>query len=141
MTTRFWLFEGCAQTLFRWKIMDLPVVDALQTGVQHQRASNQKSIARVRKYLTDHGTRFQLALARLRLRLTSLATSILGQKNHRGASDSAFDAQAGARVPLMVRLARGDVSGGRHGSCLAYCKPCAMAQPSHRDWARWSRDS
>ena len=28
-TTRFWLFEDCAQTLFRWKIMDFPVVDAL----------------------------------------------------------------------------------------------------------------
>ena len=38
VTTRVWLFEDCVQTLFRWTIMDLPVVDVLQTGVQHQRA-------------------------------------------------------------------------------------------------------
>ena len=84
----FWLFEveDCVQTLFRWKIMDLPVVDVLQTGAQHQRASNQKRITGVRKYLEDEGTRFQLALACLCLRLTSLATSITGQKNPRRGS-------------------------------------------------------
>ena len=38
---RFWLFEGCVQTLFRWKILDLPAADVLQTGAQ-QRANNQK---------------------------------------------------------------------------------------------------
>ena len=26
-TTRFWRFEDCAQTLFRWKIVDLPAAD------------------------------------------------------------------------------------------------------------------
>ena len=107
--TRFWLFEGCVQTLFRWKLLDLPAADVLQTGAQ-QRANNQKRIARVRKYLEAEDARFQLALACLCLRLTSLATSITGQKNRRGASDSAVDAQAGVCVPLMVRLARGDVS-------------------------------
>ena len=66
VTTRFWLFED---------------VDVLQTGVQHQHANNQKRTTRVRKYLEDEGARFQLALAFLCLRLTSLATSIAGQKN------------------------------------------------------------
>jgi hypothetical protein len=108
--TRFWLFEGCVQTLFRWKLMDLPAADVLQTGVQQHRANNQKRITRVRKYLEAEDTRCQLALACLCLRLTSLATSITGQKNRRGDRDSAVDAQAGVRVPLMVRLARGDVS-------------------------------
>ena len=116
VTTRFWFFEDCAQTLFRWKIMDLPVVDVLQTGVQHQRASNQKRITRVRKYLDDEGTRFQLALACLCLRLTSLATSITGQKNGRS-RNSAVVAQAEVRVvPLMVRLARGTRARGRRQS-------------------------
>ena len=108
--TRAWLFESCVQTLFRWKLMDLPAADLLQTGVQQHRANNQKRITRVRKYLEAEDTRFQLALARLCLRLTSLAKSITGQKNRRGDRDSAVDAQAGVRVPLMVRLARGDVS-------------------------------
>ena len=104
--TRFWLFEGCVQTLFRWKLLDLPAADVLQTGAQ-QRANNQKRIARVRKYLEAEDARFQLALACLCLRLTSLATSITGQKNRRGASDSAVDAQAGVCVPLMVRRCPG----------------------------------
>jgi hypothetical protein len=82
----------------------------LQTGAQQHRANNQKRITRVRKYLEAEDTRFQLGLARLCLRLTSLAKSITGQKNRRGDRDSAVDAQAGVRVPLMVRLARGDVS-------------------------------
>jgi hypothetical protein len=90
--------------------MDLPAADLLQTGVQQHRANNQKRITRVRKFLEAEDTRFQLALACLCLRLTSLATSITGQKNRRGDRDSAVDAQAGVRVPLMVRLARGDVS-------------------------------
>ena len=109
MTTRFWLLEYCVQTLFRRKIIDLPVVDVLQTGVRHQRANNQKRITRVRKHLDDEGTRFQLALACLCLRLASLATSIIGQKNCRS-RNSAVAAQAEVRVPLMVILARGDVS-------------------------------
>ena len=33
VTTRFWLFEGCAQTLFRWKLLDFPAADVLRTGV------------------------------------------------------------------------------------------------------------
>ena len=110
MITRFWLFEGCVQTLFRWKLMDLPAAGASQTGMQQHHANNQKRITRVRKYLGAEDTRFQLALACLCLRLTSLATSITGQKNRRGDRDSAVDAQAGARIPLMVRPARGDVS-------------------------------
>jgi hypothetical protein len=61
--TRFWLFEGCVQTLFRWKLMDLPAADVLQTGVQQHRANNQTRITRVRKYLEAADTRFQLALA------------------------------------------------------------------------------
>ena len=84
--------------------MDLPAADALQTGVQQHRANNQKRITRARKYLEAEDTRYQLALACLCFRLTSLATSIAGQKNRRGDKDSAV------RVPLMVRLARGDVS-------------------------------
>jgi hypothetical protein len=104
--TRFWLFEGCAQTLFRWKLMDLPAADVLQTGMQHQRANNQKRITLAQKYSGAEDARFQLALACLRLRWTSLATSTTGQTNRRGASDSAVDAQAGVRIPLMVRLAR-----------------------------------
>ena len=92
MITRFWLFEGCVQTLFRWKLMDLPAADLLQKGVQQHRANKQNRITRVRKYLEAEDTRFQLALACLCFRLTSLATSITGQKNRRGASDSAVDA-------------------------------------------------
>ena len=104
-TTRFCLFEGCVQTIFRWKIMDLPVVDELQTGLQHQRASSQHNITRARKYLEDEGTRFQLALACLCLRSTSLATSIIDQNNVRCSRNSSI-AQADVRIPLMVRLAR-----------------------------------
>ena len=95
--TRFWLFEGCVQTLFQWKLMDRPAADVLQTGVQQQRASNQKRIARVRKYLGAEDARLQLALARLCFRLTSLATSIAGHKNRRGDRGSAVDAQGGPR--------------------------------------------
>ena len=78
--TRAWLCEGCVQTLFRWKLMDLPAADVLQTGVQQHRATNQKRITKTRKYLEAEDTRFQLALACLCLRLTSLATSITRQK-------------------------------------------------------------
>ena len=77
---------------------------------QQRRANNQKRITRARRYLEAEDARFQLALARLCLCLTSLATSFTGQKNRRGIRDSAADAQAGVGVPLMVRLARGDVS-------------------------------
>ena len=98
VTTRFWLFEDCAQTLFRRKIMDLGVVDVLQTGVQHQRASNQKGITRVRKYLDEEGIRCPMARACVCLRLTSLATSIPGQKHGRCYSNSAIVAQAEVRV-------------------------------------------
>ena len=99
----------------RLRLDPLPVeahgrAELLQTGVQQHRANNQKRITWVRKYLEAEDTRFQLALPCLCLRLTSLATSITGQKNRRGDRDSAVDAQAGVRVPLMVRLARGDVS-------------------------------
>ena len=104
MITRFWLFEGCVQTLFRWKLMDLPAAELLQTGVQQHCANNQKRITRVRKFLEAEDTHFQLALACLCLRLTSLAASIAGQKNRRGDRGSAVDAQE-VRVPLMVRLA------------------------------------
>ena len=107
VTTRFWLLEGCVQALFRWKLLDLPAADALQTGVRKRRASNHKIIDRVQRYLEDASTRFELALACLCLRLTSLATSITGQKNRRGSSD---DAQAETRGPLLIRLARGDVT-------------------------------
>ena len=127
VTTRFWLFEGCVQTLFRWKLLDLPAADVLQTGVQKPRASNQKRITRVRRYLEDNNTRFQLAVACLCLRLTSLATSITGQKNRRCSSDSA---QAEVRDPLLVRLARGDVSErvARELTCIlrALCHDAAL---------------
>ena len=51
VTTRFWLVEGCAQTLFRWKLLDRPAADVLQTGVQKPRASNPQRITRVRGVL------------------------------------------------------------------------------------------
>ena len=107
VTTRFWLFEGCVQTLFRWKLLDLPVADVLQTGVQKPRASNQKRISRVRRFLEDENARFLLALACLCLRLTSLATSITGQKNRRTSGEAP---EMDVREPLLVRLARGDVT-------------------------------
>ena len=109
VTTRFWLFEGCVQTLFRWKLFNLPATDVLQTGVKKQRATSHKRIMRVRGYLEAPGTHFQLAVACLCLRLTSLVTSITGQKN-RGRSSGSPETGHEDRHPLMVRLARGDVS-------------------------------
>ena len=109
VTTRFWLFEGCVQTLFRWKLFNLPAADVLQTGVKKHRATSHKRIMRVRGYLEAPGTHFQLAVACVCLRLTSLVTSITGQKN-RGRSSGSPETGHEDRHPLLVRLARGDVS-------------------------------
>ena len=88
--------------------MDLLIAGALQTGVQRQRASNQKRITRVGKYLDDEGT--------LPIGACAFVPPIDQPRDiHRwpenGRSrNSAAVAQAEVRVPLMVRLARGDVS-------------------------------
>eukprot|EP00969_Alexandrium_andersonii_P068699 3030404-Alexandrium_andersonii.AAC.1 len=44
VTTRFWTFEGCARTLFAWKLFKLPATELLQTGVRKQRETNYKRI-------------------------------------------------------------------------------------------------
>ena len=104
VTTRFWTFEGCVQTLFCWKLFRLPAAEVLQTSVKQQRETSQKRIVRVRKLLAAPQTRFELAVACLCLRLTAVATSITGQKNRTtgpGETDSV------RQILLMVRLARG----------------------------------
>ena len=50
VTTRFWTFEGCVQTLFCWKLFQLPATEVLQTFVKHQREASQKRIMWVRKF-------------------------------------------------------------------------------------------
>ena len=102
VTTRFWTFEGCVQTLFRWKLFQLPAAEVLKTSVKKQRETNDKRIVRVRAFLAAPETRFDLAVACLCLRLTGLAASITGQKSRTtrpGETDSVD------RRPLMVRLA------------------------------------
>ena len=107
VTTRFWTFECCVQTFFRWKLFQLPAAEVLKTSVKKQRETNQKRISRVRAFLDAPETRFELAVACLCLRLTGLATSITGQKSRitrPGETDSVD------RSPLMVRLAQGAVT-------------------------------
>ena len=50
MTTRFWTFEGCVQTLFRWQVFQLPAAEVLKTSVKKQRETNYKRIVRVRAF-------------------------------------------------------------------------------------------
>ena len=55
MTTRFWTFEGCVQTLFRWKLFQLPAAEVLKTSVKKQRETNQTRIERVRAFFCRAG--------------------------------------------------------------------------------------
>ena len=104
MTTRFWTCECCVQKVFRWKLFQLPAAEVLKTSVKKQHQTNAKRIVRVRALLAAPETRFELAVACLCLRLTSLATSITGQKSRTTRSG---ETHSDDRSPLMVRLAQG----------------------------------
>eukprot|EP00969_Alexandrium_andersonii_P091795 4051728-Alexandrium_andersonii.AAC.1 len=61
VATRFWAFEGCAHTLFTWKLLQPPAAELLQTGARKRREANYKRIARARRFLDGPNTRFELA--------------------------------------------------------------------------------
>ena len=80
VTTRFWLFAGCVASLFTFVLLQMPPSTVLQTGIKNPRASFQRRIDRVCKYLENKDNRLQLAVACLCLRLTTVATAMTGQK-------------------------------------------------------------
>ena len=121
VTTRFWLFASCVDSLFTFVLLQVPPAKVLQTGIKNPRTTFQKRIAKVCRYLEDPKSRLQLATACLCLRITSVATSITGQKYFASGASSEGDGRSsgsqgdgrssGSRGhPLLVKLARGDLA-------------------------------
>ena len=97
VTTRFWTFADCVASLFRWILLKLPASEILSTGSKSLREGNQKRIAKVTRFFENQGTRLQLSIAVLCLRLTGVATSMTARK------------MKAAEIPLLVQLARGEI--------------------------------
>ena len=97
VTTRFWTFADCVASLFRWIMLKLPASEILSTGSKSLREGNQKRIAKVTRFFENQGTRLQLSIAVLCLRLTGVATSMTARKTK------------AAEIPLLVQLARGEI--------------------------------
>ena len=98
VTTRAWTFADCVASLFRWTFLKLPSGEILSSGVNNLREGNQKRIAKVTRFFENHATRKRLSIACLCLRLTDVATSMNARKTK------------AAEMPLLVQLARGDMS-------------------------------
>ncbi len=117
VTTRFWLFADCVDCLFRFVLFGLRPESILQTGVKHPLESNTRRLRKVCAYLNAPTTRLELSTACLCLRLTRIATSLTGRTASGRSSGSEPE------FPLLVQLARGDVSRrtGRELSSILEC--------------------
>ncbi len=117
--TRFWLFTKCVQGLFRFHLLGLPVERILALPTKNPRPKNQKRIKGVTAFFQHKQTPSLLRRACLCTRLTQHVVGITGQGRARATANdqgerAGPDLPGGAggadrRVPLLVRLASGDV--------------------------------
>ena len=96
--TRFWLFADCVNTLLRMKLLDLPSI-VFTLRMMSPSAEGGRRLARFHAWYDSEMAGNRLRVASICLQLTTHAVSISSQKT---------ESKLG-RVPIIIRLARGEV--------------------------------